>query len=359
MSSRYWIFQRKGVFYYEDTYSRKQFSLKTRDRKEAEALLAAKQEAARQPQLNLQMARVYLSATDPAAVERTWKVVIDTILETKKGETLRRWLVAAKDKGLVKLAKMKLLDTRSEHFLRILNEGTVSTNVYLRRMHNFAMDMAWVPAPILPRRQWPAVRYAEKRGITWDEHFRIVDRERNPERQAFYEMAWHIGASQGDLAHLHAEDIDWTTKTLCFDRMKLRGRGLKPPLIAFGPSAEIVLSKLPKTGPLFPYLIGLRPADRATEFKQRCDGLGITGVTLHSYRYAWAERAKQCAFPERHAQTALGHNSKAMARAYSRKADVTVPALENFEREMKGRIIAFKSVGNSLAKSAECLVKHG
>lgn len=39
---------------------------------------------------------------------------------------------------------MKLLDTRSEHFLRILTEGTVSTNVYLRRMHNFAMDMAWV-----------------------------------------------------------------------------------------------------------------------------------------------------------------------------------------------------------------------
>lgn len=157
MSSRYWIFQRKGVFYYEDTFNRKQFSLRTRDRQEAETILAAKQEAARQPQLNLQMARVYLSATDPAAVLRTWKDVIETILETKKGETLRRWLVAAKDKGLAKLAKMKLLDTRSEHFLRVLNEGTVSTNVYLRRMHNFAMDMAWVPAPILPRRQCGAV----------------------------------------------------------------------------------------------------------------------------------------------------------------------------------------------------------
>jgi hypothetical protein len=28
---------------------------------------------------------------------------------------------------------------------------------------------------------------------------------------------------------------------------------------------------------------------RASEFKQRCDGLGIKGVTLHSYRYDWAE----------------------------------------------------------------------
>lgn len=31
----------------------------------------------------------------------------------------------------------------------------------------------------------------------------------------------------------------------------------------------------------------------ATEFKQRCHGLGLTGVTLHSYRYGWAERARR------------------------------------------------------------------
>ena len=342
MSSRYWIFQRKGVFYYEDTHTRKQFSLRTRDRQEAETLLAAKQESARQPQLNMQMARVYLSASDPVASTRTWGDVIETIIEMKNGETHRRWLVAAKDKAFAELETLKLIETRAEHFLRVLKRGTVSTNVYLRRIHNFALDMSWVPVPVIPRRQWPKVLHGEKRAITWDEHLRIVDREVNPERQAFYELAWHLGASQGDLAHLHAEDIDWTTKTICFERMKLRGRGLKPPLIAFGLSAEIVLSKLPKTGPLFPYLIGLRAADRATEFKQRCTGLGIKGVTLHSYRYSWAERAKQCAFPERYAQTALGHNSKAVHRAYARRADVTVPALENFEREMRNRIVAFK-----------------
>jgi hypothetical protein len=33
----------------------------------------------------------------------------------------------------------------------------------------------------------------------------------------------------------------------------------------------------------------VRPGDRATEFKQRCDGLKIKGISLHSYRYAWAE----------------------------------------------------------------------
>lgn len=54
---------------------------------------------------------------------------------------------------------------------------------------------------------------------------------------------------------------------------------------------------------------------RATEFRQRCQGLNIQGVSLHSYRYAWAERALQCGYLERLAQQALGHNSKAVHHA--------------------------------------------
>jgi len=50
---------------------------------------------------------------------------------------------------------------------------------------------------------------------------------------------------------------------------------------------------------------------------ERCDGLGISGVSLHSYRYAWAERALKCGFPERFAQQALGHNSKAVHRTFA------------------------------------------
>jgi len=38
--------------------------------------------------------------------------------------------------------------------------------------------------------------------------------------------------------------------------------------------------------------------------------LGIKGVTLHSYRYAWAERAKVAGYPERFAQEALERFSK-------------------------------------------------
>lgn len=78
----------------------------------------------------------------------------------------------------------------------------------------------------------------------------------------------------------------------------------------------------------------MRPGDRATEFKQRCDGLGIRGISLHSYRYAWAERAKIAGYPERFAQLALGHNSKAVHRAYAKKAQVTLPPLEEYEQKI-------------------------
>jgi integrase len=58
----------------------------------------------------------------------------------------------------------------------------------------------------------------------------------------------------------------------------------------------------------------------------------IDGVTLHSYRYAWAERAKSCGYPERFAQEALGHNSKAVHRAYAKRAQMKIPSLEDYEQ---------------------------
>jgi len=60
----------------------------------------------------------------------------------------------------------------------------------------------------------------------------------------------------------------------------------------------------------------------------------MEGVSLHSYRYAWAERAKTCGYPERFAQAALGHNSKAVHRAYAKKAHVLIPTLEDYEKKL-------------------------
>ena len=136
-----------------------------------------------------------------------------------------------------------------------------------------------------------------------------------------------MGASQGDIASLRGEDVDWKDGTVSFTRKKT---GV-PVIVHLGGEALNLFKDLPAEGVLFPYLSGVRAGDRATEFGQRCHQLGIQGVTLHSYRYAWAERAKVVGMPERFAQAALGHNSKAIHRAYAKKAQIIVPSLEDYE----------------------------
>lgn len=258
---------------------------------------------------------------------------MEAILQLKRGETRLRWLTVIKDKSFDGIRNRLVWETRADEFLRVLEKGSVSTNVYLRRIQNFALDMHWLLWPVIPNRQWPRVEHGKKRAITLEEHKRIIERERNPERKAFYELAWHFGASQSDLAHLHAENIDWPNKVIAFERRKLRGRQVEQSVqISFGTKVGKILRRLPSAGPLFPNLMRVRASDRATEFKQRCKGLKIEGVTLHSYRYSWAERAKIAGYPERFAQVALGHNSKAVHRAYAQKALVTIPPLEDFER---------------------------
>jgi integrase len=327
MKSRFNLFNRNGVFYSVDTETGKQHSLRTKDEAEALTLLHSKNEAHRQPVLNLQIARTYLSATDPEASKRTWQAPMDEMGKTKTGPTRIRHDRAMKDKAFDLIRNMAILETRSEHFLRVLQTGKVSTNVFLRRIHNFALDMNWLPWGILPKKQWPKVKFKDKRAITLEEHQKVIAAEGNLERKSFYQLCWHLGASQGDIASLKGENVDWTSNTVNLTRKKT---GV-PVLVHLGPEAQQLFNDLPAEGPLFPYLSKVRAGDRATEFGSRCRLLGIKGVTLHSYRYAWAERARVAGMPERFAQEALGHNSKAVHRAYAKRALVKVPSLEEYE----------------------------
>ena len=132
------------------------------------------------------------------------------------------------------------------------------------------------------------------------------------------------------MAALTAEDINWRDKVVGFRRQKTGTTSI----IRFGDELEAILRALPQTGPLFPRHHKLREAHRATEFARVCRRLNIKVITLHSYRYAWAERAKTCGYPERFAQEALGHNSKAVHRAYAKNAQVVIPTLESYERKL-------------------------
>src|SRR6266511_6165887 len=79
-----------------------------------------------------------------------------------------------------------------------------------------------------------------------------------------------------------------------------------------------------------------KESDRGKAFMRRCKLVGVSGLSLHSYRYAWAERAKMAGYPERYAQEALGHKSKAVHRAYARMARVELPPLEEYEKLRAG-----------------------
>jgi len=190
------------------------------------------------------------------------------------------------------------------------------------------LDMGWLPWPVVVKRQWPAIEFKDKRAITSEEHHAIIALENNPERKAFYELCWHLGGSQSDIVNLEADNIDWEMKVVGFSRQKTKSVAM----IHFGEEVEKILRSLPAQGALFPNFRKLEAGHRATEFQRICVRVKVSGITLHSYRYAWAERAKVCGYPERFAQEALGHNSKAVHRAYARKAKVRLPSLEAYEK---------------------------
>ena len=96
-------------------------------------------------------------------------------------------------------------------------------------------------------------------------------------------------------------------------------------IIHFGGGLAEVLRGLPQSGLLFPRLAAMDEKHRASLFQRACRRVNVTGISLHSYRYAWAERAKKVGYPERFAQEALGHSSKAVHRAYAKKAKVELP----------------------------------
>jgi len=320
----------RNTYYCFDTHTRKRESLGTGNKVEAQRVIDAKNEAVLHVGMNLQIAQVYLQHSDPSVATRTWQQVMEAIVAKKHGSTQARWQCAIRDKAFDLIRHRKVVETTSEQFLAVLQAGTVATNLYLRRTHHFAIGMHWLPWPILPKLHWPPLVYKEKRGITSAEHEQIVQHETNPELRAFYQMLWHTGGAQTDVATFKAEDIDWHDRTITFRRRKT-GALVH---LTLGSDAMKVLETLPKSGPLFPRLAELSASERASWFCFKLRKLNITGVTLHSYRYAWAERARQSGYPEQYAMQALGHHSEAVHRAYAKKAKVKLPSLEEFENKI-------------------------
>jgi len=222
---------REGMCYCKDTLTGERESLETKDRDEAERIVFHKNEALKTTAVNHRIGMNYLSASDPQYASRTWQFVIDDIVKDKTGSTLERYERALKDPAY-DLIRDKLLVETSPHDLRaVLRAGGTATNVYLRRLQNHAFEMDWLPKRIISKKLFPKIKHKEARAITGDEHRLIIGRERNPERRDFYELLWHTGGSQSDVAMLENDDIDREKKCFSYERCKnshLAGMKLGP-----------------------------------------------------------------------------------------------------------------------------------
>jgi integrase len=341
---KYRMYRRhNGVFYWQENTSKKQGSLRTTDKREAERLLNAMNESHRQPTINLNLARAYLAAHDPKMAQRTWQAVMDEMATHGIPTTQARCARGFRSKAYDPIRNKPLVQTTGEDLLDVIHANGNCVAHYLRRLHNLALDLGWLPWPILAKRAWPKIRSPSKRAITAEEHGAVIASEKNAERRAYYELLYETGAAQTDAANLTAEDIDWQNGVLVYRRKKL-GPFSEPCRLTIGNKLRSLLNYLPSSGDLFPNIKRTSANHRSAEFRRRCRVVGINGVSLHSYRHSWAQRAKACGYPQRFAQQALGHSSRAVHEAYAKGAFVILPPLDEYEQVEPTKVICWPSV---------------
>ena len=123
MKTRYRVIRRgirSGAFYCVDTNTGKRTSLRTGNEDEARQIIEAKNQAERQPVLNLQIAKAYLAGTDNGIATHTWQQAIEALTNTKQAANQDRWRTAAKDKAFVPLMPRVIIETPGELLLRVL-----------------------------------------------------------------------------------------------------------------------------------------------------------------------------------------------------------------------------------------------
>ncbi len=327
MKNKFTLFRRRKVFYFEDREAKVQKSLGTKNLDEARKIVQAKNDAVNQPMMNLVMAKTFLAAKDPKMITRTWEDVMVRFADRQNPKTRMRHERVVRTATMQFLKAKRLIETTADDLLAALKIGKPSTIGFLQTMHNDALGLGWIPAAILPRKLWPKITKKAKRAITEAEHITLMGAV-DDEWRLYFQLLWFIGAAQTDAANLNNGNIDWQNRVLRYDRQKLSGRSLPPACLVIGKGLDVILRQLPDTGPLFPTITKMDDRSRSCFMWKLCRRLEIKGVSLHSYRYSWAERAKVAGIPQRWAQAALGHNSKAVHEAYARNAQVVCPAID-------------------------------
>ena len=227
-----------------------------------------------------------------------------------------------------RIKQLPICDTSGTDFLDLLNKGGRMTIVYLGSIQKLAIEMGVITHPILPRKLWPKRDKAVKRGLTLKEHRLLLSNIRSWRWRIFLQILWETGAAQTDAAHFRIEKMQGNV--IEYRRLKTGQRSAQQ----ISPALRALIDKASmgrKKGFILPHLQRMSSKDRSSVFRKVCRRLGLVDVTMHSYRYAWAERAFEAGIPERLAMVALGHSSSAIHRAYSKNATVVAPSIEEYQ----------------------------
>ncbi len=221
MKPKYRLFKRGNKFYKRDTTTNQRVSLGTSCRREAQKLIDAENQAHESPALGQELAKAYLSTSDPLAKTRTWQDVMDEYARKGAPPTQERKGRVFRMGDFDPIRNKLVISTVAEDFFAVLRSDKVTTNRYLIQLQNFAVDVGWAPRPIIPRRAFPKPsKKIVMRAITREEHERILAAEQDTERFLYYWLLWEIGASQSDAAKLRAENFDLKKGILMFERSK-------------------------------------------------------------------------------------------------------------------------------------------
>jgi hypothetical protein len=120
MKNRFWLFQRRGIFYIQHSQTLRKESLHTRDRDEAKRLCAAHNDAVQSPVLGMALAKAYLSTRDPDIAKRTWQNVMDYFCARGQLQTQAHRKQVTRRKCFNLIRSKKLLETTANDFLIVL-----------------------------------------------------------------------------------------------------------------------------------------------------------------------------------------------------------------------------------------------
>ncbi len=252
---------------------------------------------------------------------------MDMYASTGKQQTQQRKHNEFKQPRWNELRHKDISQTNGCDFLELLNKGGAMTQIYLSALQQLSIDLGARSHVVLPKKMFPKKVKVAKRSVTLDEHRRLCLNLRSYRWSCYLELLWETGAAQSDAASFRIEDLDGDV--LVYHRHKTGTRAAQH----LCPKVKELLNSLKygrDEGLYLPAIARMSSKDRASIFRRLCKRSDIDGVTLHSYRYAWAERAFEAGMPERLAMVALGHNSSAIHRVYAKGASLVAPSLDNY-----------------------------